>query len=301
MNTETLKFFVQLANDQNFTKAANHLYISEQTLSNRIKGLEKYYGVKLFNRRPHTELTDSGKLVFQFAKHVIEQENDLLRSLNNINSPDIAQLKIGIQEDRASAYIVPVINELRRMLPGTSISIIHKNSLQLEKQVRENKVDFAFTINSSDNKNLHIVKVANKELCLVVSGNFIKNHLQTFIKGQKLVESINIDNLSGMPLVMINKSREATIIQNIFEQKKLHLNQAITINTGSISKDILKSGTVAMIAPKIPNRNYTPLKLFKIYCDGEPLTEEIDVIYSRDDNEFSNIITRMVKIAKKHI
>ena len=52
MDLTSLYYFQELSKDLNMTKAAERLYISQQTLSNHIQRLEQYYGTKLFYRKP---------------------------------------------------------------------------------------------------------------------------------------------------------------------------------------------------------------------------------------------------------
>ena len=65
MDIRVLKYFVQVAKDQNFTRAAEHLYISQPALSKMIKKLESELGIPLFDIRTNgVYLTNYGEQLF---------------------------------------------------------------------------------------------------------------------------------------------------------------------------------------------------------------------------------------------
>lgn len=263
--------------------------------------LEQYYGVPLLNRRPYTSLTPYGEIVLKFAQETVSKNDELIIKLNATKFLRNSKLKIGIQEDRSSAYITPVIAEIQRVLSKTKLYIFHNNSLQLEEQVRENKIDFAFTINSQDSRGLHIEKVADKKLYLMATNLFAKKNLNIFKHKGQQANIVNINDISNVPLVVINKSREAEIIRKAFEKQQLKFNPKITVNSGIIALDIIRSGNIAMIAPKIPNKSYKNLQLFEIRCNKGSLSEEIDLIYAKKNSTVTNLISHILVTAQKYI
>ena len=68
MDTVSLIYFSEAAKDLNFTKTAQRLFISQQTLSNHIARLEEAYQVKLFERKPRLMLTSAGETLLSFAR-----------------------------------------------------------------------------------------------------------------------------------------------------------------------------------------------------------------------------------------
>lgn len=71
MKTERLREFVVLAHCGNFSTAAAKLYISQPTLSNHIKSLEREVGFDLFDRVNNNELTAAGALLFAAAQSAL--------------------------------------------------------------------------------------------------------------------------------------------------------------------------------------------------------------------------------------
>ena len=72
MDFKVLKYFIAVAEELNFTRAAEKLHISQPPLSTQIQNLESDLGTKLFIRSNHgLQLTDSGKLLLDRAKQII--------------------------------------------------------------------------------------------------------------------------------------------------------------------------------------------------------------------------------------
>lgn len=78
MRIESLSYFVEIAECGSFNKAAEALYISQPSLSRTIQNLEDEIGYKLFDRSNRgIQLTEEGKKVFIYAKHLLEQMHSL--------------------------------------------------------------------------------------------------------------------------------------------------------------------------------------------------------------------------------
>ena len=68
MNFSSMKYFTVLARERNFTRAAEQLHITQQSLSSHIAGLEKEFGCKLIIRHVPLELTYAGEVFLRYAK-----------------------------------------------------------------------------------------------------------------------------------------------------------------------------------------------------------------------------------------
>ena len=67
MNFQSLNYFIMLAREKNFTRAAEKLHLTQQTLSANVAALEKEWGMKFLIRHVPLELTDAGKVFYAYA------------------------------------------------------------------------------------------------------------------------------------------------------------------------------------------------------------------------------------------
>lgn len=120
MDFKELKYFIAIAEEQNITKAAAKLYVSQSTLSLFLIKMENDLGVQLFRRvKNHLEITSKGELCLKTAKEILRIHEQLIEKLHE---PDILTLKIGI----SSQLMIRVVSDtfMREKNEGIPLNII---------------------------------------------------------------------------------------------------------------------------------------------------------------------------------
>lgn len=107
MNFLSMKYFLMLAEERSFTKAAERLHITQQTLSAHVAALERETGAKLFVRHVPLELTDSGAVFLRYARLFVRNELALKRELSDVSGRFEGILRIGIAPSRGDARHFP--------------------------------------------------------------------------------------------------------------------------------------------------------------------------------------------------
>ena len=95
MNFLHLKYFLLVAEELNITRAAERLYISQQSLSNHISNMEKELDVKLFTRSPKLSLTYAGDLLVETATQILDLHSQYLAKVGDINRHYMGLLRLG--------------------------------------------------------------------------------------------------------------------------------------------------------------------------------------------------------------
>lgn len=137
------KYVYEVYKERSFTKAAQNLYISQPSLSARIKKIEEIIGEPLFDRSTTPlQLTEVGKVYIEAAEEITQIEQ---RVENYIN--DLAGLKTGNLAVGAStlfvAYVVPsLITQFNQKFPDVHIQLIEGNTAELEEMLGSNVLDF---------------------------------------------------------------------------------------------------------------------------------------------------------------
>lgn len=117
MNSIQIKCFLEAARCYSFTKAAEHLFITQPALSKNIAALEKELQLKLFVREPHqkTTLTPAGKLLFSYLEELNYEFAQILEQAHNMNRGICGELKLGILEGQLLDYqlksFIDLLNE----------------------------------------------------------------------------------------------------------------------------------------------------------------------------------------------
>mgnify|MGYP004551367443 CR=1 FL=1 len=110
MEIRVLRYFLEVAREENITRAATHLHISQPTLSRQLKDLENELGKKLFVRSNYSvRLTEEGMLLRKRAEDIldmVDKTTDEFKSLNEINGGDI---HIGCAESDGSKFFLELL------------------------------------------------------------------------------------------------------------------------------------------------------------------------------------------------
>lgn len=129
MNINSLKYFITLAEQLHFGRAADQLYISQSTLSYHIQELENELSVKLFTRNNRKVLlSNTGAAILPMAKRIVEDAASLqeLASISSRSKPDVAKLSLCLDAcfERFDLLGIPsAISQLRKNNPGIDISV----------------------------------------------------------------------------------------------------------------------------------------------------------------------------------
>ena len=146
MKLLSLRYYVTVAEQLNFTKAAEYLYVSQPTLSRLMMELEDELGVTLFTRVGRgLELTESGELLYQQAKKILELCDNLKKAVQP-RTETSALLRIGYQAFLNMDLMDKAMNRLSREHPQIDISLTRATPVQLIQQLTKDELDVIFTI-----------------------------------------------------------------------------------------------------------------------------------------------------------
>src|SRR3990170_6989951 len=142
LNFHHLEVFYAVARHLNFSRAAEELYISQPAVSKHVKDLERDLGVDLFRRNGRrVELTDAGRLVYDYAGHALVLTEGLRRSLAEIHSPGRGYLRLTATYALAT-YVVPrVLASFQAGYPEVQLSLQVSNKGTTIRQVLQHQAD----------------------------------------------------------------------------------------------------------------------------------------------------------------
>ena len=100
MNFSSMEYFTILARERSFTKAAEQLHITQQSLSSHIAGLEKELGCHLLVRHIPLELTYAGEVFLRYAGSFQDTQTAMLREFGDISQNQKGILRVGAAPTR---------------------------------------------------------------------------------------------------------------------------------------------------------------------------------------------------------
>ena len=145
MDLRQLRYFVAVARERNFTRAAEILHIAQPPLSRQIQLLEEELGVALILRKSRPiKLTDAGRLFYEQALQIlgrVDQMKDATRRVGLNHSP---VLSIGFVASTLYGGLPWLIRKLRRNAPELDIQLLEMLSIQQIPALKEGRIDLGF-------------------------------------------------------------------------------------------------------------------------------------------------------------
>jgi DNA-binding transcriptional LysR family regulator len=146
MDLRHLRYFVAVAEERHFTRAAERLGIKQPPLSLQIKQLEQELGTPLFRRLTRgVELTEPGTLLLDEARQILEQVERTKANVRNRARGETGDIRVGFA---GATYFQPrvpgLVQTYRRRYPSVVLSPVQGNTLDLVEALENGSVDVAF-------------------------------------------------------------------------------------------------------------------------------------------------------------
>jgi DNA-binding transcriptional LysR family regulator len=172
MELRHLIYFQAVAEELNYRKAAERLFISQPGLSRQIKQLEEMLGVQLFERdKKHVELTTVGAFLKGEVDFVINHLESTKSQLKLIESGKVGELRIGFLGSASNRVLPDLLNRINAEQPLITTSLEElSNSVQVE-MIQKDKLDLGFVRMASVPEDLVMKPVLRDSFSLVVAKN----------------------------------------------------------------------------------------------------------------------------------
>jgi DNA-binding transcriptional LysR family regulator len=144
MELRQLEYFVAVAEEQNFTRAAQRVHISQSGISAQIRQLERELGAELFDRSARTAtLTATGKAALEHARTALAAAGALGQAVGEMTDLIRGRLIIGMVIGCTVTPLFDALAAFHRAHPGVEISLLEDNSDRLTDGVRAGTIDLA--------------------------------------------------------------------------------------------------------------------------------------------------------------
>jgi DNA-binding transcriptional LysR family regulator len=138
-----LRYFIAVAEELNFRRAAERLHISQPPLSLQIKALEEEVGGALFERsKQHVALTPAGQVFLGHARHVLEEAVKARMSVKLAMNGEVGELRIGFTPSSEFLPFLPsTIQAFRGKYPGITLTLKEMTSAAQVTAIAERQLD----------------------------------------------------------------------------------------------------------------------------------------------------------------
>jgi len=208
MDLRHLRYFVAVAEEQNFTRAAARVGIGQPPLSQQIRDLERDLGVTLFVRRPQgAVLTDAGEAFLPEARQVLAGAERAREAALMAHRGVTGHLSLGLTSSAAfNPMVSATVRRFRRQFPSVTLRLIERNSVHLLEQMYGGDLDAAFyRPGVADPEGMRLLRLANEPMRVILPASHR-------LAGMR---AIALGALAQEPFVMFPRDMGLSLYDNI--------------------------------------------------------------------------------------
>lgn len=283
----TLSYFLTVAREENITKAAALLHITQPTLSRQLMQLEEELGVKLFQRSNHSiVLTEQGMLLKRRAQELISLAEKTKRELGREEQPS-GEISIGSGEYQNSRLLAELLTDFHHQHPNIQFEVYSGNSDNIKERIERGILDIGFLLEPVDVGKYEFIRSPLKEEWgILVSEN-------SELSGK---EYVTPSDLASRPLIFTRRDLIKKELTNWFGE---YADQLQIVASGNLPYNLAAMGRQNMGV-------FLNLKL-DCHYDGmtyiplSPKLESNTVLAWKKNQTMSPLVSVFVNYTKKYI
>ena len=169
-----IKYFVETAKENSYTRTAKNLFVSQQAVNKQIKALEQELGFKLFESEgKKLRLTEGGRKLFALWEPMLRQTEDVIRETRKNQDQKETILRIGLLEyEKIKEMVLPWLIEFGEEYPRVRMEITAASPAKLRTMAEDSETDLLCTLSSElprSCKNHEMVTVKPLELSIILA------------------------------------------------------------------------------------------------------------------------------------
>jgi len=234
MDVRVLRYFIIIAQEENFSHAAAILHVSQPALSRQIADLETSLGTKLFTRnKRHIQLTQDGYYLLERAQEIISLVD---KTTYNLQKQDVINgtLDIGAGESVALSVVMETIKQLLHKYPNIHVNFHSGDSEAIQAELNSGILEFGIIMGNKQLDNYNKIKLPEENRWGIVM------HSDEQLASRKAIKP---SDLIGRPLLSSRQATKRKTFQtwsnglfdqfNIIGTYNLFFNAGLLIKTGA--------------------------------------------------------------------
>ena len=172
MELRHLRYFTAVAEEQNVTRAATRLHVSQPPLSRQIRDLEEELGVELFKRTAKSlELTEAGKIFLNEARAVLLRADDAVQTVRAVAKGARGQVRVGYAPSLTVEILPKALKLFEEEHPGTRVALHDCSTEECARMLLDRKLDLGLGARPAGKnaRDVDFEKLAAYPLCCAVA------------------------------------------------------------------------------------------------------------------------------------
>lgn len=242
MELRVLRYFLAVAREENITKAAALLHLTQPTLSRQLMQLEEELGVQLFHRsRYHIILTDEGMLLRRRAQELVELAEKTAQEFRKV--PELrGEISIGSGDLEGMSLLAKYLTSFQALHPQVIYQIFSGNADNTKEQIEGGMLDFGLLLEPVDISKYDFIRLPVKEQW----GVHVREDSPLAQK-----EAVTAEDLASVPLIFTRRGLIQKELERWFGPYGQQIQVAATGNLPYNMAQLARAGMGAFLTIKL--------------------------------------------------
>jgi DNA-binding transcriptional LysR family regulator len=221
MDIRVLKYFLAVTKEENISKAAEMLHLTQPTLSRQLAQLEEEVGAQLFTRGKSFTLTEAGLIFKRRAEEIVDISDKIGIEITESENELRGEISIGCSETQSYKILPDIIEAFKKKHPAVQFHIFIGNADSLNENLDKGLLDLCIQLEPTDVEKYNFRRIPIDEYngVLMPSDCELAKH-----------EFVTAEDLKNLPLIMAKRHDCHNVVANWFGNGYDKLNFAFSYN-----------------------------------------------------------------------
>jgi len=266
MELRHLRYFAAVAEEENVSRAALRLHVSQPALSRQIRDLEDELGFPLLERSAKSvRLTDVGRIFYDEARAVLRRADEAVKVARAAAEGSHGELRVGYAPSLTPHILPPALRAFQSLAPGLRVALHDLSTGEMIERLQDGRLQIAFLVQPSSRmlRALRFEKLADVRLCLAVS------------PGHRLASRrrLTLEDAAREPLIAYTRSEYPEyheFLKELFPDTRLHIAEEHD-GVNSLIAAVEAGSGVALVPETLTCFAGPRLKLLPLHPGPKPL------------------------------
>ena len=286
MELRMLKVFLTIAKEENITRAAGLLHVTQPTLSRQLMQLEEELGVQLFRRSNHSmALTEEGMLLRRRAQEIVDLTEEVVEEFAHRDKELSGVISIGCGETQNMIFLAQYMQEFREMHPAVQFHVYTAIADEIKERIEKGRLDMGLLLEPVDLGKYNYIRMPYKERwgALVWEGSPLQEK-----------EEVTARELSELPLIMVHRESVRNELENwcgpYYEKLEVAATYNLFLNAAYMVRERVGAALCFQVNQEYPGTKFIPLA---------PVLETGAVLVWKKEQIFSPAVLQFMKYLKE--
>ena len=243
MEFHQLRYFVAVAEEGSFSRAATKVRVAQPSLSQQIRKLEAEVGQRLFDRLPRSVvLTEAGRCLLEYAQQILTSVNDAHRCVDELKGKIAGDLAVGAIPTIAPYVLPEMVVTFQKHYPDVTLEIVEDVTEGITRRIEAGELDVAVLSTCQQSPSLRRERLGNEPLLALVPE---AHHLAK----QTLV---TLDELKSQRFLLLHEMHcLSQQVHHLLESRRLHPEIALAGSQLTTIANMVAAGVGVSIVPQM--------------------------------------------------